>query len=82
MRSGRPGRRLHSAPSVIGSMGVATSAGNDLVHTARMEMMNIVRPIKWVVDLLWRMFYHSLEVDGEGNTYTFQEASRVFSVAM
>ena len=56
--------------------------GDDLVHTARMEMMDMVSPIKCVVDLLWRRFYHSLEVDGEGNTYTFQEAARGFSVAM
>ena len=56
--------------------------GDDLVHTARMEMMSIVSPIRWVVDLLWRRFYHPLEVDGEGNTYTVQEALRGFSVAM
>ena len=37
--------------------------GDDLVHTARMEMMDIVSPIKCVVDLLWRRFYHSLEVE-------------------
>ena len=56
--------------------------GDDLVHTARMEMIDIVRSIKCVVGLQGRMFCHALVVEGEGETDTFHEAARGFSVAM
>ena len=55
--------------------------GAELVRAAQMELMERVSPIESVVDRQWRRVYHSLEVEGEGETATFNEASRGFSVA-